>query len=403
MIKLKDFVDVNLTSVKPSSNERNKTVVYIYGNKSLTKAVEDEVLNASNYKVKRTVFDSPAQLFINRFFDLGGASLRVICLKTTEASSLDTVVTNNNAFITQIGKLDIDQVAFVLREAQPGNISSGGTEYDSTGYHYEAFTPTSGTEVNGFAVLLESIKALSDENGTAFRKLLTRGHYPNAVYTLDEITALTRDENLIWKLCSSETDLASVLAYLSKVTLDDPNTLNDYSFTEEPSCADMSNALNSDDIVWASIKDFINVDVDLQKNGTIINLGGNTSAGFDLVQEFESIYISQRIVNKELELLRNKINLLNAKSLIHSAIIDVMEIYYNIGYLVQTRYTGPNIYKRVADKNILILAKGEVITGGYKVSILPKVTEDLRAFPEVEIIINTNKGIRFIKTTGVVL
>ena len=404
MIKLKDFVDVNLKSIRPQSNEANKTVVYIYGNK--TSAV-DKTLNASDYAVEMTDFDASAQAFITRFFDLGGASLRVICVKTTQADSLDTAVTNNNAFIAQINNLDIDQVAFVLREAQPGNIGTGGnTEYDSSGYHYETFTATSG-EVDGFEVLLSAMKTIVDENGTAFRKLLTRGHYPTgspATYTLSDITNLTRDENLIWKLVSSETDLASVLAYFSKVTLNNPETLSDYSFTEEPKCADMSSTLASDTISWADIKEFVNVVVDLQQNGTKINLGGNTSAGFDMIQEFESIYISQKLVDKELELLRSKINILNATPLIHSTVIDVMETYYNIGYLVQTRYTGPNIYRNVNGKNICVLATNEVITGGYKVVILPKVTNSsVREFPEVELIISTNKGIRFIKTTGVVL
>ena len=123
-----------------------------------------------------------------------------------------------------------------------------------------------------------------------------------------------------------------------------------------------------------------------------------------MIQEFESIYISQRLVNKELALLKGKLDLSNSKSIIHSAIIDVMETYFNIGYLVQTQYTGSTIYKNVGGRNICMLSKGEVLTGGYKINILPIVAgSDIHNFPEIEIIINTNKGIRFIKTTGLVL
>ena len=402
MIKLKDFVDVNLTSVKPTSNERNKTVVYMCGANNLP-INSSNYLNASNYEAviaeQSEIFDGVTIAFINNFFKLGGASLRVIVVATSPAQSLNTVRDNNNLFIDAVEKLNMTEVAVVLREASP---SQSEGYYDSTGYHYETFTAYS-AEVDGTAVLLESVKSIVQEKGTAFRKLLVRGLYNNSNYTDSYLTSdeFVKDENLIWKLCLNDKDLAGVLAYLSKVSLDNPDSLNDYSFTEEAYCQDMMSYLNQ--VTWNTVKDFINVVVDLQGNGTKVNIGGNTSAGFDLVQEFESIYISQALVNKEMELLRNKINLVNASSAIHSAVISVMETYYKIGYLVQTTYKGNNIYRRVGSTNVCILGKGEVITAGYKVIILPKVGTDLRAFPEVELIINTNKGIRFIKTTGVVL
>ena len=413
MIKIKDFVDVNLTSVQPSSDEENKTVVYIYGQKG-AQSKFDEYLNASNYETKMATLDSKAQAFITQFFNLGGASLRVIRIVTVEATSYNVVNDNNNLFLQEIRKLPMTQVAFVVREAQTGNIATEGTEYDSSGYHFEDITINEGASnqetINCFGVLLASLKAVVAEQGTAFRKLVVRGHYTDTAYTETEIvgdgtpgnTGLERDENLIWKLCKLEKDLASVLAYFSKVTLRDPNTLKDYCFTEELSCDDMRSAFT--DVIWSNVKNFINADIDLQQNGTIINLGGNTSKGYDMIQEFESVYISQAIVNVELSLLMSKINLSNAKSLIHASLINVLEKYYNLGYLIQTQYTGANIYRNVGGNNVCILASGEVITGGYKINILPKVPgSDIHEFPEVEIIINTNKGIRFIKTTGVVL
>ncbi len=412
MIKLKDFVDVNLTSLRPTSNEANKTVVYIYSDK--TADANSWSLNASNYKAVLTALDTKAQDFVKQFFALEGASLKVIRLKTTSATSYDIVNQNNEAYLEAVKGLKMQEVALVLREASTGEVTTG--EYYSDGYHYESFTTSAG-DVDGFEVLLASIKEEVTDKGTAYRKLITRGFYvaEGSYYTKDQFIdsndnwILTQNENLIWKLAQDEKDLASVLAYLSKVSIDNPDTLRDYSFTEEPTCTDMKSALNGADgtenaITWSDIKDYINVDIDLQEDGTIVNLGGNTSDGFDIIQEFESIYISQRLVNKELALLRSKINLSEAKSVIHSAIIDVMETYYNIGYLIQTQYTGQNIYRNINGTNICILAKGEVITAGYKVIILPKkIGSDIHEFPEIELVISTNKGIRYIKTTGVVL
>lgn len=408
MIKLKNFVDVNLTSVNPSSSEENKTVVYIYGD---TEARISRVLNASTYKstdnaVNYSVFDQEAKDFADQFFALGGASLRIIKVQTTSATSLAIVKTNNESvFIPEIRNLPMEQVAIVVREATAGATSP----YDSKGYHFEEFTPEGATSAtNGFAVLLSNIQALSDDYGTAFRKLLVRGTknvlaYP---YTTEGIKALTRDINLVWKLnVDDEKDLAGPLAYLSKVTLTEPDTLRDYSFTEEAVCVNQIVGFNAVD--WEAVKTFINVTVNLENRDSAkgsINIGGNTSAGYDLIQEFESIYISQRLVNRELALLKSKIDLSNAYSIIHSTIIDVMETYFNIGYLVQTQYTGANIYRNIGGRNVCVLAQGEVLTGGYKINILPKVAgTDIHSFPEVEIIINTNKGIRFIKTTGLVL
>lgn len=407
MIKLKDFVDVNLTSVTPSSNEENKTVVYIYGNSGLSQLRLTKTLNASNYVTEMVSLDTVAKEFITQFFNLGGASLKVVCLQTATATSYDVVNSNNTLFINEVKNLPVEQVAVVVRQASEGIDEQ--SQYDATGYHYESYQIDS-TNHNGLNEILDSIQAVVTEQGTAYRKLLVKGYYTDSTYdetqivgdTSQSIPGLTRNINLIWKLCKNEKDLASVLAYFSKVTLLNPDTLKDYCFTEELTCTDMKSAFAN--VNWNNVKNFINADIDLQQNGTIINLGGNTSAGYDMIQEFESIYISQDIVERELTLLKGKISLTDAKSVIHSAIIDVLEKYYNIGYLIQTQYTGPNIYRNINGNNTCILSSGEVITGGYKIIILPQSAgADVHSFPEIEVIINTNKGIRYIKTTGVVL
>lgn len=407
MIKLKDFVDVNLTSVTPSSNEENKTVVYIYGNSGLSQLRLTKTLNASNYETEMASFDTVAKDFITQFFTLGGASLKVVCLQTATATSYGIVNSNNTLFINEVKNLPVEQVAVVVRQASEDIDEQ--SQYDATGYHYESYQIDTTTH-DGLNELLASIQAVVTEQGTAYRKLLVKGYYTDSTYDETQIVGdpsqsipgLTRNINLIWKLCKEEKDLASVLAYFSKVTLLNPDTLKDYCFTEELTCTDMKSAFVN--VTWNKVKNFINADIDLQQNGTIINLGGNTSAGYDMIQEFESIYISQDIVDRELTLLRGKISLTDAKSVIHSAIIDVLEKYYNIGYLIQTQYTGPNIYRNINGKNTCILASGEVITGGYKIIILPQSAgADVHSFPEIEVIINTNKGIRYIKTTGVVL
>lgn len=407
MIKLKDFVDVNLMSVAPSSNEENKTVVYIYGGSTLV----DEYLNPANYEGKLSQFDNTAKDFINQFFALGGASLRVICVVTQNAQTTSTISANNTKFVNQVKALEMSEVAIVLRQALEGNQSEDPeTEsYDSTGYHYETYETG---VASGLDTLLASIKAVVDDQGTAYRKLIVRYYAPEdgSAYITQEIiggtvdqkvyTGLKKDINLIWKLCFNEKDLASVLAYLSKVTLINPDSLRDYNCTEELTCEDMKDAFIN--VEWADVKNIVNTDISLED--TVINIGGNTSAGYDLIQEFESVYISQSIVAREINLLKSKINLSNATTTIHSALIDVLETYYDIGYLIQTQYDGPNIYRNIGGKNICILAKGEVVTGGYKIIILPRVAgSDIHTFPEIEIILNTNKGIRFIKTTGLVL
>lgn len=412
MIKLKDFVDVNLTSVTPTSNEENKTVVYMYGGSTSI----DMELNASNYEELLDNFSTKAQDFINEFFDLGGASLRVICVAQSSISEESGYKANNEKFIKAVNDLPMAQVAVVL-SASSGQTTTG---YDISGYYYNDFEyPTTDPETGepiektfeSLKELLKAIKKAETEKGTAFRKLLVKAYAPanGTAYAVGELEALlpTGEDkllynNLIYKLCKDEVDTASVLAYLSKVTIAEPETLRDYCFTVETGCENMSSALVN--YSWSKVKKSFNFDMDLQQNNTVINLGGNTSTGYDIIQEFESVYIAQRLVNKELDLLKGKLDLSNAKSIIHSGIIEVMEVYYNIGYLVQTEYTGKNIYRNVNGKNICILANGEVVTGGYKVIILPKkVDADIHEFPEIELVISTNKGIRFIKTTGVVL
>ena len=118
--------------------------------------------------------------------------------------------------------------------------------------------------------------------------------------------------------------------------------------------------------------------------------------------------IAQEISKVQLQLLQSKLTSADAITKVHSGLISVLEEYYNAGFLVETIYQGETISSVKNGENYTILTKGEVITGGYHVVILPlnsrtEAEVNNHKLSDVHVILSTEKGIRYIQTTGKVI
>lgn len=388
MIKSSDFINIDISTTSITSSEKNKVVVYLTGGASDYTYTFSNSASVNKADSKGSILpDGNAKEFCKQFFNCGGQTIKVIVVGTGGSSASTTnMKSNNELFLKAIEDLSLEEVAFVVEESQ--NYSSSADTYD--GQYNMGVVDES---VTGLYYLINKLDSLENK-GSAYRKLLVKQITSVGSATLS-------DKNVVYKLTTSAKDLASVLAYLSKVSLEDEDSFKDYCFTKENTCSDMKQLLS--DYSWSDIKDKINVSTSVISTD-IINLGGNTSAGTDLIQEFVVIYLSQEILKAEWALLKTKITTLDAPHLVYTTILNILENYYDVNYLIPVTYTGNTIYKHINNENIEILAKNEVITGGYKIVLLPKTsTSDIHKLQDVMIVLNTAKGIRYIDNVGLIL
>lgn len=366
MIKLSDFINVNIETSDITSTEQNKVVVYICGGS----VGSSKIYTSYSEELKRILTDA-GKKFCEQFFKCAGQSLRVMILNTSTISDQQEV---NKTFLSALDSLNLNEVAFAFETGTSPQYSMGSVGSST-----------------GILDLINKLYTLSSE-GSSYRKL--------GVIQVDNINNAFNSKNLICKYTTQTEDVASVLAYLSRVSLNDSDSIKGYGFTKELTCKDMSSELST--TTWTDIKNNLNTDIALT-GSDICNFGGNTSAGTDIMQEYMSIYISQEILYAEWNLLKNKIQKSYGSEAVHNAIINVLEKYYDSGYLVPAVYEGNTIYEHVNGSNVEILKDGEMITAGYKIMTLPSTSSDSHSLPKVVIILNTDKGINYINNIGTIL
>ena len=364
MIKLSDFINVNIETTEIYSSEQNKVVVYVYkgttANSGIYTAYTDTLKNQLTANGKK---------FCEQFFKCSGQSIKVVSVTTSSSDQTDI----NNEFLGALDKLNLNEVVFAF-ETGDGQYQMGSLSTST-----------------GIINLISKLDAFTKE-GSAYRKL--------GVVQVTDTSNSYNSKNIICKYTNNAEDVASVLAYLSRVSLNDSESIKGYGFTKELTCTDMS--ANLDSVSWKEIKDTLNTDIAL--TGTdVCNFGGNTSAGSDIMQEYMAIYISQEILTSEWDLLKNKIQKSYGSEAVHNAIINVLEKYYEAGYLVPAVYEGTTIYEHSDGSNVEILKNGEMITAGYKIMTLSSSSTDSQALPKVVIILNTDKGINYINNIGTIL
>lgn len=380
-VKLNNFVNVHITKDTPTSSRMSRVVAYISDGVSANPDITSQdniyyslaqVLDARGSAEGETFYKEGSDVYkaCQVFFSCGGQCIKLIHTGAGDASYEEAVK-----------NLPLNIIAFGCAKFVQGDTNKGLSE-------------------SGRKTIINYLDTLESLDGTACRKLFVTN-----IDSVDDLSSLGASNNLICKYATTGDgyDFMSVLAYLSKVDVEYPETLADYCFTKETSLP--TQTFNDPD--WKDFGNKLNVVLDIF-GGTPINFGGNTAAGTDLIEEYVVIMIAQEIAQVQLQLLQTKLTSIDAITKVHSGLISVLEEYYNAGFLVESIYQGETISRVKNEENYTILNKDEVITGGYHIVILPlnsRTVEEVNAhkLSEVHVILSTNKGIRYINTEGKVV
>lgn len=210
---------------------------------------------------------------------------------------------------------------------------------------------------------------------------------------------------------------ASIAAYLTKIDLDENNSVNDYMFTEE--VVENITYTSQSQTVTIDYESFIvtddekldsylnrnyNVNVILRNSTRVI--GGNTLKGYDLVNEYMLLVLQQTLTEKLVDLLDTKIKY-NSLGLtkINGVMIRELNRYVNNGFLMPNKtYDGSEDIMDVTG-TVVLLTKGAKLVSGYKYYIAPfssltETEKEEHLLPAITLILSDGYSIRKITVDG---
>lgn len=193
-------------------------------------------------------------------------------------------------------------------------------------------------------------------------------------------------------------------AYLTKINIDRYESVQDYAFTEETIITKDFAPVEDNTLAVNLIDNSFNfIGKVLDKD---LNLGGNDSKGYSLVNQFMLICLHQTLTEKIWGLLQNKIKYNNTGlNAVSSFITQELQRYVDNGYLSTNKtWTGEDLYNEVG---VLIIRKNTPLTLGYKFVISPLSTLSLKdmqenKLPLISILIADAYAIRKINIDGTV-
>lgn len=210
---------------------------------------------------------------------------------------------------------------------------------------------------------------------------------------------------------------ASIAAYLTKIDLDENNSVNDYMFTEE--VVENYSYTNSGDTITMNYTQYIvdedsqltallnkNYNVNVTLRDSIRVIGGNALNSSDLVNEYMLLVLQQTLTEKLVDLLNTKIKY-NSLGLtkINGVMIRELNRYVNNGFLIPNKvYEEKEDIMDVTGSTVL-LTKGAKLISGYKYYIAPFSTlseadKEDHLLPSITLLLSDGYSIRKITVDG---
>lgn len=194
-------------------------------------------------------------------------------------------------------------------------------------------------------------------------------------------------------------------AYLSKMSINDPASISDYCYTiEDVSMFPGSVIDDNDDMVAITGKDF-NIDTTLVNNTR--NVTGNTVSGYDMMNYYMRIVLTQTLTDAIVNVLVTKIKFdRSGINRVANAITQELNVYKSNGYLnSEAVWDRDDLYYSYNGEDYLVCARNTPLKMGYKFSILPisaltQEQRDAHAFPPVYVLIADAVSIRTIVING---
>lgn len=244
----------------------------------------------------------------------------------------------------------------------------------------------------------------NEQEGMNIESKLILSCIPNTITTLPEAEHITSN-GFVLKYGTPGVQMA-IAAYLTQINANRPNSVQDYYFTTET-----VQYLNGKEKIGYVCEDDSLAEtllaLEINFNSTLVNevrnLGGNTTKGKDLVNEFMLILVHQTLTERLVQLLTQKIKYnQTGLSLVGATIADELQRYVNNGYLTTDKiWTDPDLIQ----DGITIINKNTPLQNGYKYVILPFSTlsaEDRQnhKLPSIYILIADSYAIRKIEIDG---
>ena len=376
-LKLTNFIKVNINNYKKlitSSVSSYDTAVLIYYDSTMSET--DPFIQTLANPTTTISGDSVSGLtniadYITAFFNNSGRFLQVIKTKTL-ASSADLIS---------------------LLENVPTNYKIVGFVCNQSG------TVISESTFRGYASAYNS--------NFAEEKLYQKIFVAEVAYstgTTADLPASVNIENYVLKYGSLGIS-ASILAYFTNMSIFTTNSVQDYAFTQENYINDSVNSkyyyFNNNDLVTTAMDRNINIDSYIA--GSVRNLGGNDTAGYDLTNQFMLLVLHEELTNSLMSLIASKIKYNQYGSAAVSAVANsVLNKFVSNGYLNPgEEWVDNDLYY----KGIKIVSKNEILYSGYKVQILPFSTltseeKESHQLPDLYVLIADSYGIRKIVVSG---
>lgn len=219
-----------------------------------------------------------------------------------------------------------------------------------------------------------------------------------------EITSPDKIPNFVIKFGPAGIEM-TVAAYLTQVNITDPRTIQDYCYTiEDVSMFEGAVQDNNDTFVALTNKKF-NVNTTLVNN--VRNVMGDTISGYDMMNYFIRIILTQTLTDRIVNVLATKIKFdRSGINKVINAITQELNIYKVNGYLnSEFIWTDDDLFYSFNGMDYLVCSRNTPFKMGYKFIVLPinaLTTEqrDSHVFPPVYVVIADSMSVRQIVING---
>lgn len=220
----------------------------------------------------------------------------------------------------------------------------------------------------------------------------------NATSTTD----MPKSDFIAWMLSENTGAEMMIAGYLSQVKMYQNNSPVDFDFTllnlPTNNTEDLYTSLSVEDSALIECK----YNFPMKIGDNYYNIGGNTTNGKDLVEQFGIIVMEQDLTTEIFKTLSSKISGQKGLSAIRTTIAETLTKFVDSGFLITNQIWTDN--DLVLDNKVkpgneeVVISKNTPISNGYYIHMF-KISSDLRQV-YCAIVVATNKGIRYIVVDG---
>lgn len=388
-VDLKNFVEIDITrAIQSTTSNTRPTVALLFSNTADLSDTNARIVSAvENFQMANDVFAHKDDAILKRYeelyFNNNGLELHLVPVAGTDGiSNALANIPTNEIIVMEMPTMTDNGITSLIPDAEAWTNAIGNA---FTGINEKIFVTAIASQPGNRNGLSGYVEKYSGET--------VEYKYGNATSNVSTNYVANGIE-------------ATVGAYYSNLNLNNPDSVRDYSFTEEK----VSEGDIQDDMVKDAIADHFNVDakvaVSIVDQKAARNIGGDDSAGNDLTNEFMRIVLTQNLTNDLVELLATKIKYSQSGlTKVLACVNRCLDGFVRNGYIQQNAvYDGQDLWI----DGELVMATGTVLTSGYMVYIKPfssltPAEKTAHQLPEIILIYKDQYSIRKIKVTGTVI